>query len=76
MSGHGRYLAGIRSTPVRVVCVDCGEEWDGTARQEEGTGWLEPREDCAKCGSTALDATELDEIDIAERKLEARGEDF
>lgn len=76
MSAHDRYLAQHRSYPVRAVCSDCGEEWDATYVEEYGAGWLEPREDCAKCGSTAIDTSELDEVDIQERWLEARGEDF
>ena len=76
MSAHDRHLAGFTSVPVRVVCVDCGDEWDGLYVQEYGQGSLEPHEECPKCGSTALEATDLDEQDIAERRAEARGEDF
>lgn len=75
MSAHDAYLAGHSSHPVRIRC-ECGEEWDGTQVSEYGAGWLEPREDCPKCGSTELELDELDELDIAERRLEARGENF
>ncbi len=76
MTAYDSWLAGYRSHPVRVVCVDCGEEWDGLSVSEYGTGWLEPHEECPKCGSDALDAADLDETDIEERRLESRGEDF
>ena len=76
MSAHDRWLIGHRTIHVRVVCTDCGEEWDGSSITESGQSWLEPREDCPKCGSSKLDATELDELDIAERRLESRGVDF
>lgn len=59
--------------PVRVVCTDCGEEWDGDSVSEYGAGWLEPHEDCPKCGSTNLDTEELDALDISERRAEASG---
>lgn len=76
MTAHDRWLADYSSHPVRIVCTDCGEEWDGLAVTEYGAGWLEPRDDCPKCGGTNLDSSELDELDIQERRLEARGEDF
>ena len=64
------------SLPVRVVCTDCGEEWDGDACEEYGAGWLEPYEECPKCHGTNLDSSELSGTDIEERRLEARGIDF
>lgn len=76
MSSHDAHLAGHTKEPVRIVCVNCGHDWYGDAVSEYGAGWLEPREDCEKCGSTELDATALDAQDIEELRLESRGEDF
>ena len=67
---------GYSKTYVRAVCTDCGNEWDADVITEYGASWLEPREDCAQCGSTQIDTDPLDAIDIQERKLEARGYDF
>ncbi len=75
MTAHDAYLAGHRSHPVRIRCK-CGNEWDGTSVTEYGTSWLEPRDDCLVCGSTELEVEELDELDIEERRLESRGENF
>lgn len=67
------------TTPVRVVCP-CGEEWDDGMVYESDTGasYLGAHEECPRCGTGASDlrVEELDELDIAERRLEARGEDF
>jgi Zn finger protein HypA/HybF involved in hydrogenase expression len=76
MSAHDRYLANRSSRPVHVLCKNCGQSWDDTYTEEYGAGWFEKHEDCPECGSTDLDSSELDEIDIQERRLEARGEDF
>jgi Zn finger protein HypA/HybF involved in hydrogenase expression len=74
MSYQG-WLGRHAEVPVHIRCK-CGEEWDGTEVSEEGAAWLEPREDCPKCGSTELETDELDALDIEERRLEARGVDF
>ena len=71
-SGPGRYS----SVHVRVECRDCGHAWDGASVNEYGQGWLEPHEECPSCGSGELDVSDLDALDIEERRLEARGEDF
>lgn len=76
MSAHDAHLAGHRSTPVRIECRGCGHAWDGGYVEEYGAGWLEPVEDCPQCGSMELDTSDLDEVDIEERRLESRGEDF
>ena len=76
MSAHDRYLANHHSYFVRAVCAECGNEWNATYVEEYGAGWLEPREDCAQCGSTEIDTSELDAEDIAERRYASRGEDF
>lgn len=76
MRAHDRWLANYSSLPVEITCTDCGHRWDGTSVSEFGTGWLEPHEDCPKCGSTKLDADDMDENDIRERRLEANGIDF
>lgn len=78
MSAHDRYLANHSKGPVHVVCRKCGEEWDDSYESEYGTSWLNTHEDCPKCGAGGDDLAldDLDEIDIQERKLEARGVDF
>jgi hypothetical protein len=63
---------------VRVICP-CGEEWDDVMTYERDTGasYL-GRDECSKCGTGASDlrVEDLDELDIQERRLEARGIDF
>lgn len=76
MSAHDRYLMAHSKHHVRVECRDCGHAWDDFEVSEYGAAWLESHEDCPSCGSTELDVSELDELDIQERILEARGEDF
>ena len=78
MSAHDRHLAARRSYAVVARCKVCHEEWDATYVEEYGAGWLEPQEDCPKCGASGeqIATDELDELDIQERKLEARGIDF
>ena len=76
MSAHDRYLADHYGYPVRAICQDCGEEWDDQFTSEYGQGSLTDHEDCPKCGGTRIEFDQLDEIDIQERKLEARGIDF
>lgn len=75
---YDRWATGGRpsSYPCRCVCTDCGKEWDDTYQEEYGTGTLETHENCPQCGGDNIDATELDALDIEERKLTARGEDF
>jgi hypothetical protein len=64
---------------VRVICP-CGNEWDDTIIRERDTGasYLDRWEECPECGVGGQDLMthDLDEIDIQERKLEARGVDF
>jgi Zn finger protein HypA/HybF involved in hydrogenase expression len=76
VTAHERYLAGYRTHAVDIECRDCGHEWEGTQVTEYGMWWLEPHEECPQCGSMELDAADVDEQDIQERKAEARGEDF
>lgn len=76
MSAHDRYLANYHRRPVRIECRECGHSWDGDQVEEYGAAWFEPHEDCPSCGSTELDAADLDALDIEERRLEARGIDF
>ena len=52
----GRY----RSEPVEITCTKCGNEWSGRYCEEFGTGWLEPREGCEKCGAIGDDLTTTD----------------
>lgn len=76
MSAHDRYLAGYSSMPVVAHCGDCGFQFDAVEQREYGTSWLEP-EECPRCGEYENLRTEpMDEQDIQERRLEARGEDF
>lgn len=75
MSAHDRYLAGRRTFPVHAVCK-CGHEWDDTYLEEHGTGWLEDHQECPRCGNNDVPFEELDELDIEERRLESRGENF
>lgn len=66
-----------RDIPVRATCPDCGEEWDDAIHTESDTGakYLTNHEECPKCGGEPQ-TDDLDELDIQERRLEARGEDF
>lgn len=74
MSAHDSWLAKPMRVPVRLACNDCEREQDGTLVSEYGQSWTEP-EECG-CGTPWTIIDELDELDIAERRLEARGEDF
>jgi hypothetical protein len=78
MTAHDRYLARHMTYPVVVTCRKCDEQWDDQYEEEYGQGWLQVREQCYRCGATGddLQIGEMDELDIEERRLEARGEDF
>jgi Zn finger protein HypA/HybF involved in hydrogenase expression len=75
MSAHDRHLTGYSSFAVDITCRSCDHSFDGTETSEYGTGWLEP-EECPQCGSNELETSPMSDYDIAERKAEARGEDF
>ena len=64
-----------RHYPVVLTCDVCEIEFDGEYEEEYGQGWTSP-EECPKCGNQELEMEEMDELDVAERKAEARGEDF
>lgn len=78
MTAHDRYLARYMTYPVVVTCRKCGAEWDDQYEEEYGQGALLVREQCYRCGAAGdhLQIGEMDELDIEERRLEARGEDF
>lgn len=75
MSAHDRYLAGHCSYPVDIRCLSCDNSFSGLYEEEFGAGWTDP-EECPECGGTDLDIEAMSDEDIAERKAEARGEDF
>lgn len=77
MNAHDRHLAGYSKHPVNVTCQECGDEYVADEVSEYGQAWLEP-EECPNCGASgdSLSADPLDEQDIEEMKLRARGIDF
>ena len=76
MSAHDRHLAGFRHSAVMARCLACGEEFDADLVEEYGQSWTDP-EECPKCGaSDRIEVDTLSDLDIQERRLEAKGIDF
>lgn len=75
LPGYDQWLGRHQHYPVHVTC-ECGEEWDDEYEEEYGQGWLHAHEQCPACGSDEINIDPWDDVDIAEARARARGDDF